>query len=213
MKSQTRSHSAGFTLMELLVVISLIAVLAGLVLASAGGIMKKIKRDQIRQFMAEIEGGLEDYKVDNAIYPLNPPRDAGSGGGGGGGDDLAVNGSTVLYKNLSGDFDLDGKVDEEETVYVERLDFWSNSNQGGSRKEPETRRSVPFGDGYAVVDPLGSPMRYLAAPFGTSEEHRKERDKIKQKNPTYDLWSIAGADPNSPDFSDESTWITNWGSN
>ena len=34
----------------------------------------------------------------------------------------------------------------------------------------------------------------------------------KTKNPTYDLWSIAGASSDSPDFTDESTWITNWGS-
>ena len=206
-----RDSRRGFTLLELLVVISLIAVLAGLVLASAGGIMKKIKRDQIRNFMAEIEGGLEDYRVDNAIYPMNPPR-SGGGGGGSGGDDAAVQGSVVIYQALSGDFDTDGKVDDNETVYVERLDYWSNSEQP-NRPAPETRRSVPFGESYAVVDPLGSPIRYLAAPLGTTEEHRKEREKIKQKNPTYDLWSIAGADPTSPDFSDESTWITNWGSN
>jgi prepilin-type N-terminal cleavage/methylation domain-containing protein len=202
----------GFTLLELLVVIALIAALAGLVLASAGGIMKKIKRDQIRNFMAEIDGGLEDYRVDNAIYPMNPPRSGGGGGGGSGGGDVAIQGSTVLYKHLSGDFDTDGKVDENETVYVERLDYWSNSERP-DRPAPETRRSVPFGDSYAVVDPLGSPVRYLAAPLGTTEEHRKEREKIKQKNPTFDLWSIAGANPDSPDFSDESTWITNWGSN
>lgn len=214
----TRLRCRGFTLMELLIVISLIAVLAGLVLASAGGVMKKIKRDQIRNFLAEIESGLEDYKIDNAIYPLNPER-ANTGGGGGGGaggyggpDAEAVGGATVLYKHLSGDFDLDGQVDENATVYVERLDYWSNSEHPGM-KAPEVQRSVPFGSSYAVVDPLGSPLRYLAAPLGTSAEHQSERDKIKQKNPTFDLWSVAGATSDSPDFSDESTWITNWGSN
>lgn len=204
----SRPRPRGFTLIELLVVISLIAVLAAMVLAGAGGIMKKMKRDQIRSFLAEIGNGLESYRVDNAIYPLNPdPRNpggsSGSLGGYSGPDSDAVAGSVVLYKHLSGDFNMDGQVDEDETVYVERLDYWSNSDRGG--RAPETVRSVPLGSGYAVVDPLGSPLRYLADPPGYTPQQRKTR------NPSYDLWSIAGASSDSPDFSDQSTWITNWG--
>ena len=203
----------GFTLMELLIVISLIAILAAMILAASGGIQKKVMRDRIRQFIAEIDAGLEDYKIDNAIYPLNPPTSGGAPdlGGYGGPDGEAVAGAAVLYKHLSGDFNVDGQVDENEQVYVERLDYWSNSDRNG--KAPETRRSVPLGSGYAVVDPLGSPIRYLAAPYGLTSEHKAARDKIKQKNPTFDLWSVAGASSDSPDFSDESTWITNWGTN
>ncbi|MCB1077214.1 MAG: hypothetical protein KDM64_05220 [Verrucomicrobiae bacterium] len=195
--------------MELLVVVSLIAILAALVLAAAGGILKKIKRDQIRAFMAEIETGLEDFKVDNAIYPMNPKTTGGTFS-----DATAIEGSAVLYDSLSGDTDKDGTVNDDATVYVERLDWWSNSG-GTTGKAPETRRSVPSpsGTGYIIVDPLGSPMRYIAAAYGTSQDHQKEREKLKQRNPTFDLWSVAGAAGNPPDFSDESTWITNWGSN
>ncbi len=205
-----RPHPAraprAFTLVELLVVISLIAVLAAMVLAGAGGIMKKIKRDQIRNFMAELEAGLEDYKIDNAIYPLNPDPTGGSNTPTPTGDP-SVDGSAVLYKHLSGDWDMDGNVDEDETVYVERLDYWSNSGQG-TGKAPETPRSVDLGGGnYLIVDPLGAPMRYLADPPGYTPAQRKT------KNPTYDMWSVAGADADSPDFTDESTWITNWGTN
>ncbi len=195
--------------MELLVVITLIAVLAAMVLAGAGGILKKIKRDQIKNFMAEIEAGLEDYRVDNGIYPLNPnPLDPTSGGsvpGYSGPDGEAVAGAGVLYKHLSGDFDEDGLVDDNEKVYVERLDYWSNSERDG--KAPETVRSVSLGqNSYLVVDPLGSPLRYLADPPGYTPAQRQTR------NPTYDLWSIAGAEIDSADFTDQATWITNWGS-
>lgn len=210
MKRNFRSvqRTGGFTLIELLVVISLIAVLAALVLAGAGGIMKKVKRDQIRNFLTEISGGLEDYKVENAIYPLNPDPRGGSPTvpGYSGTDSDAVSGAAVLYKHLSGDFDLDGFVDENETVYVERLDYWSNSDRDG--KAPEIVRSIDIGSNtFLVVDPLGSPLRYLADPPGYSPEERNT------KNPTYDLWSVAGASSDSPDFNDEAKWITNWGGN
>lgn len=202
-------HLRGFTLVELLVVISLIAVLAALVISGAGGIMKKIKRDQIRNFMAEIQGGLEDYKVDNAIYPLNPNPQGGTPSipGYSGADSEAVAGSAIIYKHLSGDFDTDGLVDDDETVYVDRLDHWSNSRN----PPPEVIRSVEVGGGtYLVVDPLGSPIRYIAYAPGKVQEALQQQ---KIKNPTYDLWSIAGAEAGSTEFTDEATWITNWGTN
>ncbi len=207
-----RRSLRGFTLIELLVVISLIAVLAAMVLAGAGGIMKKIKRDQIKNFLAELEGGLEDYKVDNAIYPLNPDPRGGSNtiSGYSGPDGEAVGGATVLYKHLSGDFNTDGQVDNDETVYVERLDFWSNSDRG-TGKPPEVVRSVQLGGStYLVVDPLGSPIRYIAYAPGLVQEALQQG---RIKNPTYDLWSVAGAEPGTADFTDQANWITNWGSN
>lgn len=201
-------HLRGFTLVELLVVISLIAVLAALVISGAGGIMKKIKRDQIRSFMAEIQGGLEDYKVDNAIYPLNPdPRGTSTSVPYTGPDSEAVSGAATLYKHLSGDFDTDGQIDADETAYVDRLDYWSNSRN----PPPEVIRSVDVGGGtYLVVDPLGSPIRYIAYAPGLVQEALEQK---KIKNPTYDLWSIAGAEAGSTEFTDEATWITNWGTN
>ncbi|MCP5541509.1 MAG: prepilin-type N-terminal cleavage/methylation domain-containing protein [Akkermansiaceae bacterium] len=193
---------AGFTLLELLIVISVVAVLASIVIASLPGIMANIKRKSIRQFVAELEAGLEDYKQDNAIYPLNP-----EGGGASGSskvdDGVAVQGAVILYKHLSGDFDMDGQgtVDDDMTIYVERLDNWSNRERNG--RKPGQERSAPFQGGYAVVDPLGGPVRYVAFPPNMKNK--------PTRNPTYDMWSVAGADAEHPDFSDEAKWITNWG--
>ncbi|MCB1230923.1 MAG: type II secretion system protein [Verrucomicrobiae bacterium] len=203
-----------FSLIELLVVISLIAVLAAMIIAASSGIMKKVKRDQIKAFIAELENGLEEYRVDNAIYPLNPDPEAGfaSISSYGGTDADAVGGSAVLYKHLSGDFNEDGEVDEGETVYVERLDYWSNHRADNA---PEVVRCEEVGGGtYVVVDPMGSPMRYIAyAPSKVEEAFMSEK---VHNAATFDLWSIAGSEITSgsgPDSVDESNWITNWGSN
>ena len=190
--------------MELLVVITLVAILAGMVIAAMPGILQGIKRKQVATFMAELEAGLEDYNIDHGLYPLNPKN--GSGGGNLPGDEVAVEGAVVLYRHLSGDYDMDqeGIVDDDTKVYVDRLNNWSNRADSGGRKPP-VERSVPFGEGYAVVDPLGGPVRYLAYPPGLPPDQKPTR------NPTYDIWSLGGASSDSPDFSDEAKWITNWG--
>jgi prepilin-type N-terminal cleavage/methylation domain-containing protein len=201
MKTRRSETNSGFTLMELMVVVALIAILATMVLAAGAGIMKKVKRDQIRQFMAELEAGLENYKIDNGLYPLSPENPAA---GTSLSDGDAREGAEVLYKYLSGDFDLDGKVDDDERIkqYVERLDWWSNMPKDG--KTPAVQRSYEVSSGeYMVIDPLGSPMRYLAAPPGFSPDDKK---KMGLRNPTFDLWSLGGGE-----VEDQAKWITNWG--
>lgn len=198
MKILSSRSSRGFTLMELLVVVTLIAILAGMVLAAMPGILARIKRTQIVNFLAEIEAGLDEYKIDNGLYPMSPE---GGEGAEEGDDATAIGGAVILYQHLSGDFDMDsnGEVDPGVTVYVDRLAFWTNNDK------PAVERSVQFRSGYAVVDPLGSPLRYLAEPPGVPAAEKKTR------NPTYDLWSVGGAEGESTGFQDQAKWITNWG--
>ena len=53
-----------------------------------------------------------------------------------------------------------------------------------------------------VIDSYGNPVRYLAQPPNISVDERQT------KNPTYDLWSIADADPTKDE--DQAKHITNW---
>ncbi len=178
-------------MVELMVVIGIMVVLAGLLLAALPGIQSRINRGKVEAFLAEIEAGLSSYQLDHGSYPLNEPA-------GGDRDRAGVQGAAVLYKHLSGDFNTDGEVDfdKNEKIYVQKLDYFTN-------REAREPRSAAVGGDYLVIDSYGDPVRYLAQPPNLPPRGRRET-----RNPTYDLWSIAGTDPNTPEA--ESAYIANW---
>ena len=59
----------GFTLIELLVVIAIIAILAALVLNTAGFIQKKAARSRAEAEIGALSAALESYKVEYGDYP------------------------------------------------------------------------------------------------------------------------------------------------
>ncbi|MEM7601959.1 MAG: type II secretion system protein [Verrucomicrobiota bacterium] len=192
-----KSTNSAFSMIELMTVIGIMVILAGLIVSSLPGIQARMSRQTVETFIGEIESGLSVYQVDNGIYPQNPPTGDRDGSG--------VEGSHVLYKHLSGDWNLDGQVDsklsgddEDEKVYVQRLTLDENQEA----KEP---RSTDLGGRLRIIDSFGNPIRYLAEPPNLTPS---ERDR-EMRNPTYDLWSITDADPADP--RDDAKYITNWG--
>ena len=59
----------GYTLIELLIVIAIIAILASLVLSAAGYVQKKGARSRAEAEIAAVGAALESYKADNGDYP------------------------------------------------------------------------------------------------------------------------------------------------
>src|ERR1700730_8316534 len=60
-----------FTILELLVVMTIIIVLAGLILATSSYVQKKGARSRAEVEIAAMSAALESYKADNGIYPTN----------------------------------------------------------------------------------------------------------------------------------------------
>lgn len=114
----------GFTLVELLIVITVIAILAALVLNTAGYVQEKGARSRAESEIAALSAALESYKADNGDYPLssNPQTNSAST-------------DQTLYTNLS---PASGKV------YFEFSKGMTNASKAVID---------PFGNGYGYQYP------------------------------------------------------------
>jgi prepilin-type N-terminal cleavage/methylation domain-containing protein len=65
---------SGFTLVELMVVVVVIGVIAGIVMAAAGGVQKKAARDQAKAEIKTILVGLERFRAAKGGYPIPTPN-------------------------------------------------------------------------------------------------------------------------------------------
>lgn len=199
-----------FTILELLIVISVIIVLAGLILATSGYVQKKGARSRTEAEIAAISAALESYKADNGVYPrdkaltdkLQPITDTSYATNSppdpkptsyNPGDVRYKDAGLVLYKELSGDKDLDRAPDTGQKSY---LAFRPNmlAPSGGT------------GTVTAMIDPFGNSYGYSTAYQGDIDAGNTPTHGF---NPTFDLWSTAGT-VNSQDAQYERAWIKNW---
>jgi general secretion pathway protein G len=183
-------RAGAFTLIELLIVMGIIIVLAGLILATSNYVQKKGYRSRAEAEIAAISAALENYKADNGVYPsaaetnllkantMGDPTNANY-----------TNASLALYKLISGD--ADNSVDRSAEL---KSYFTFKPNQ----LSPTTQTlAVTF-----IRDPFGNSYGYstvkASAPAGTDGY-----------NPTFDLWSTAGIiDPSTSPI--QTQWIKNW---
>ena len=69
---KTGISAPAFTLIEMMVVMAIIAVLAGLTVGGMGYYKQKMANGQTEVLIASIERALEDYKADHGDYPQSP---------------------------------------------------------------------------------------------------------------------------------------------
>ena len=70
-----RSQVSGFTLIELMTVVAIIAVLAGLILGIAGYAVRKADISRAMADMEKIKNALEEYRLAYGSYPTNTVAD------------------------------------------------------------------------------------------------------------------------------------------
>ena len=98
-----RKKTQAFTLIELLTVMVVIAILAGLILSISGFVQKKAATSRAEAEIAALSAACENYKADNGIYPRYAnstdkldPRTSGN-------PSAYAAASLYLYGQLSGD--------------------------------------------------------------------------------------------------------------
>jgi type II secretory pathway pseudopilin PulG len=213
------SAEGAFTVLELLVVITIIAILAGLILATAGYVEKKGARSRAESEIAAISAALESYKADNGIYPRDPTPNTAT-------DKLNARSmgnsnptsasepynaaSLVLYRALSGDRNLDRTI----TAADENLDIDGSTLSSPLTQLPKTY--FAFKPNQLGPSDQSQNVQYIRDPFGNSYGYSTayQYNPSTGYNPTYDLWSTAGltTDPPPSGSTDKITpqWIKNW---
>src|SRR6266496_1702741 len=191
-KRLTNRFNCAFTLIELIVVITVIVILTGLVLSTVGYAQKKGARARAETEIAAISAALESYKADNAIYP----RD-----------------NTTDNLDARQNFDATQAVYQNASLYLYNVLFGATN---GSRTPNAGARSYfTFKPNQLSPSDQAQPIAFIRDPFGNSYGYStaNQADPATPKgyNPTFDLWSTAGltANPVSPDTITPQ-WIKNW---
>ena len=189
-----REHRyAAFTLLEVIVVIGIITILAGLVLTTAGYARKKSARARAETEIAAMSAACENYKADNAVYPNN------SGTGGTDGLDPSTTDPAsyempcrYMYGEISGDRTFDGTPETGVRSYMvfKPMSLLRNDMSIPPSSSNQVR---------AIRDPFGNS-------YGYSTAKASNPSGSVGYNPTFDLWTLADGAAGM----DQTKWIKNW---
>ncbi len=192
-KRLSDGFNGAFTLIELIVVITIIIILTGLVLSTVGYAQKKGARARAETEIAAMSAACESYKADNGIYPR----------------DNATNQYTDIL-DARQNFDATQTVYQNASRYLYDALFGATS---GSRT-PNTGARSYFVFKPNMLNPADQAQNvlFIQDPFGNSYGYSTayqawveggSSGPQKGYNPTFDLWSTANStDPNQ--------WIKNW---
>jgi general secretion pathway protein G len=186
--------NSAFTVVELLIVMAIILVLAGLILATSSYVQKKGQRSRAEAEIAALSAGLENYKADNGVYPKGADSDSlnartNLNADGTSGDPKYFAASLFLYAQLSGN-----DANQQPVAGMKSYFPFKQQMLGGPRDPNGTVNPVKF-----VRDPFGNIYGYSTSSAGY--------------NPTYDLWSNGEPTPtpsSSPSPTPQDKWIKNW---
>jgi len=209
--------SRAFTLIEMITVITIIAILSGLILGIAGLVQNKGNRARAEADKVALSGACEAYRTDNGGYP----QDSSAGSSVTDTLDPRVNfspssssmpsyasTSLFLYKALTGDQNANGKIDAGETAVKYAAEFFKPSKFNADFK---TTGIITY-----ISDPFGYSYGYSTAGLKAEQDYRVQlqtnpnasRTATKGYNPTFDLWSTAGSTATTN--VDQAKWIKNW---
>ena len=209
LRHSTFSVRRAFTLIELIVVIAIIIILAGLVLSTVGYVQKKGARSRAETEIAAMSAACESYKADNGIYPRNSATDNLNAQTSGDPSSYQT-ASQYLYGELSGDRNFNYVIDPSEQGNRSYFAFKSSppsvDGTSNSGMLSITRTTDP------ITGVVSYTVNYIRDPFGNSYAYSTANQAAPANgyNPTFDLWSTAGLTTTPPTATITAQWIKNW---
>ncbi len=177
MKITQRIGKAAFTLIELMAVITIIVILAGLVIGGMGFVTERQAKEKARVQIALLSKAIEEYKLDMGTYPPTADKSTASAPNGTGT-------SSILFNYLYWDSDNDAAgvgSDDDQKIYLSDLDPVT-SKQGWTTK--------PVGSSTVIVDPWGNQYCYRTATGVSNDTAGTAAPNTSTQNPDFDLWSM-----------------------
>jgi prepilin-type N-terminal cleavage/methylation domain-containing protein len=176
MKITQRHGKPAFTLIELMAVITIIVILAGLVVGGLGFVTERQAKEKARVQLALLGKGLESYKLDMGVYPASSNAEG------------LTQSNKCLYQALFYEgYDYNKQTNpptnwtKATTIYVSDLDPTS-SKQGWVPTVTGTPPVIPATS--VVSDPWGNEYRYRSGKLASGAVNSSA------VNPDFDLWSI-----------------------
>lgn len=181
MKTPARQKHPAFTLIELMAVVTIIIILAGLVVGGLGFVNDRQATSKAKVQIALLSRAIEEYKLDMGTYPPTA--------------NLSVTGalsastsynSNTLFKALYWDSDNDnvGVPDADQRIYLPDLDPVT-SKQGWTTGAASATTKI--------LDPWGNEYIYRTASGIPNASTGIATANAATQNPDFDLWS-AGKD-------------------
>lgn len=170
MKNLPLRRKAGFTLIEILVVMAIIAILASMVIGALGFVKEKQKREQAKIQIALLSKAMDEYKLDMGKFP--GLADSTPANGEGMTEELYQALFYEGYQYSENPSSASGGVAKATKVYVSDLDP-TTTNQKWVQSVGGTNRLVP-------------PTSKIKDPWGNEYRYRKGENAV---NPDFDLWS------------------------
>ena len=212
-----RHHSPrGFTLIEMLTVMAVIAILASLILSVNGFVQRKAATSRADGEIAAMSSACEVYKSDNGSYPRSNDTDVLDSKASGNPNTADYKKANLeLYRALSGDAtpasSPDGKAETNPYFPFKRDQLNVRKDANGNILQ------VNF-----IQDPFGNPYGYSTAGMAAEQAYQEKvrsspdaaRDsKSKGHNSTIDIWSTGGSVSGSTENGepkDVKKWVKNW---
>jgi prepilin-type N-terminal cleavage/methylation domain-containing protein len=213
---------SAFTLIEMLTVISVIAILTSLIVAVSGLVQRNAAVKRAEGEIAGMSAACEQYKNDNGEVPnskkteLLDPRVDGNPASGDTREKYQ-DACLLLYSSLTGDFLPDNHPDFRPEDGKKSYYEFKPNNLNYKKTAEQQIQEINY-----IQDPWGNCYGYstIRAKFERefqkklrADPHASRAADMPGYNPIFDMWSTGGATRSRPkdgEQEDVKKWVKNW---